>query len=71
MPSAGSDRQVSSYAVYGFWAPMDTLKERMALEEMHRSANRPWAVWEEKHGLGGSCQSLSILTLPMTARDLS
>jgi glucose-1-phosphate cytidylyltransferase len=33
----------------GFWAPMDTLKERMALEEMHRSGNRPWAVWEEKH----------------------
>jgi hypothetical protein len=28
---------------------MDTLKERMALEEMHRSGNRPWAVWEEKH----------------------
>ena len=30
----------------GFWAPMDTLKERAALEEMHRSGNRPWALWE-------------------------
>ncbi len=30
----------------GFWAPMDTLKERNALEDMHRSGNRPWAVWE-------------------------
>ena len=30
----------------GFWAPMDTLKERAALEEMHRNGNRPWALWE-------------------------
>lgn len=29
----------------GFWAPMDTLKERNALEEMHRNGTRPWAVW--------------------------
>ena len=31
----------------GFWAPMDTLKERAALEDMHRSGNRPWALWEK------------------------
>jgi glucose-1-phosphate cytidylyltransferase len=30
----------------GFWAPMDTLKERAALEDMHRTGNRPWALWE-------------------------
>jgi glucose-1-phosphate cytidylyltransferase len=30
----------------GFWAPMDTLKERAALEEMHRDGRRPWALWE-------------------------
>ena len=30
----------------GFWAPMDTLKERAALEAMHRNGNRPWALWE-------------------------
>jgi glucose-1-phosphate cytidylyltransferase len=30
----------------GFWAPMDTLKERAALEAMHRSGHRPWALWE-------------------------
>jgi glucose-1-phosphate cytidylyltransferase len=34
----------------GFWAPMDTLKERAALEEMHRSGNRPWALWESSSG---------------------
>jgi glucose-1-phosphate cytidylyltransferase len=30
----------------GFWAPMDTLKERAALEDMHRTGHRPWALWE-------------------------
>ncbi|GAA4720043.1 glucose-1-phosphate cytidylyltransferase [Isoptericola chiayiensis] len=30
----------------GFWAPMDTLKERSALEEMNRTGDRPWAVWD-------------------------
>ena len=30
----------------GFWAPMDTLKERAALDAMHRNGNRPWALWE-------------------------
>ena len=31
----------------GFWAPMDTLKERAALEEMYRHGQCPWALWKE------------------------
>lgn len=29
----------------GFWAPMDTLKERSALEALDRSGNAPWKLW--------------------------
>jgi glucose-1-phosphate cytidylyltransferase len=29
----------------GFWAPMDTLKERSYLEDLHRSGNPPWELW--------------------------
>jgi len=29
----------------GFWAPMDTLKERNHLEELHRKGNPPWKLW--------------------------
>jgi glucose-1-phosphate cytidylyltransferase len=32
----------------GFWAPMDTLKERSALEEQYRQGNSPWALWRER-----------------------
>ena len=27
---------------HGFWAPMDTLKERSMLEDLYRSGKRPW-----------------------------
>jgi glucose-1-phosphate cytidylyltransferase len=29
----------------GFWAPMDTLKERSRLEDLHRSGAAPWELW--------------------------
>ncbi|MDP9221816.1 MAG: glucose-1-phosphate cytidylyltransferase [Actinomycetota bacterium] len=29
----------------GFWAPMDTLKERSYLEELHRKGDPPWELW--------------------------
>jgi len=32
----------------GFWAPMDTLKERSALEAMYRQGDCPWAVWRQR-----------------------
>lgn len=34
----------------GFWAPMDTLKERAALEEMHRRGECPWMLWDPDRG---------------------
>jgi glucose-1-phosphate cytidylyltransferase len=32
----------------GFWAPMDTLKERSALEAQYRRGNSPWALWKAR-----------------------
>ncbi len=31
----------------GFWAPMDTLKEKLMLEKMYESGDRPWCTWEK------------------------
>jgi glucose-1-phosphate cytidylyltransferase len=31
----------------GFWAPMDTLKERTALEQLYRNGISPWALWRQ------------------------
>ena len=32
----------------GFWAPMDTLKDRQNLESMAENGRPPWAVWEPR-----------------------
>jgi glucose-1-phosphate cytidylyltransferase len=32
----------------GFWAPMDTLKDKQWLESLHESGTAPWQLWE--HG---------------------
>jgi glucose-1-phosphate cytidylyltransferase len=38
----------------GFWAPMDTLKDRQNLEALAESGRPPWAVWEEEAELADS-----------------
>jgi glucose-1-phosphate cytidylyltransferase len=38
--------QLIAYRNPGFWACMDTLKEKMMFDEMHAKCNVPWAVWE-------------------------
>jgi glucose-1-phosphate cytidylyltransferase len=43
---AARDGRFRAVRFDGFWAPMDTLKERAALEAMHRTGIRPWALWE-------------------------
>ncbi|WP_424796452.1 sugar phosphate nucleotidyltransferase [Pseudactinotalea sp. Z1732] len=47
----------------GFWAPMDTLKERAYLEDMNRRADRPWAVWESAPATKRA-NGLPVVTVP-------
>jgi glucose-1-phosphate cytidylyltransferase len=42
-------RQLITYPYEGFWAPMDTLRDRQELESLFERGRAPWAVWEE-HG---------------------
>jgi glucose-1-phosphate cytidylyltransferase len=32
----------------GFWAPMDTMKERLHLEQLHADGTSPWEVWRQR-----------------------
>jgi len=40
-------RRLLAYRYEGFWAPMDTLKDRQMLETLAETARPPWAVWAE------------------------
>ena len=37
--------KLAAYRHAGFWHPMDTLRDRMVLEEMWASSDPPWRVW--------------------------
>ena len=39
--------QLSAYKHSGFWHPMDTLRDKMVLEEHWESGKAPWKVWED------------------------
>jgi glucose-1-phosphate cytidylyltransferase len=34
-----------AYQHHGFWQPMDTLRDKVHLEELWQSGNAPWKVW--------------------------
>ncbi|GBD98071.1 glucose-1-phosphate cytidylyltransferase [bacterium BMS3Abin07] len=39
------DGMLSAYKHYGFWQPMDTLRDKMYLEELWNSGKAPWKRW--------------------------
>lgn len=41
-----SDGQMVAYRHYGFWHPMDTMRDKAVLEEMWNSGHAPWKIWE-------------------------
>ncbi len=41
-----AEEQLLAHRYQGFWAPMDTLKDRDMLESLFAGGQPPWAVWE-------------------------
>ena len=39
------DGQLYSYRHHGFWQPMDTLRDKLHLEELLKSGKAPWVKW--------------------------
>jgi glucose-1-phosphate cytidylyltransferase len=39
------DGQLAGFKHNGFWHPMDTLRDKMVLEELWQSGTAPWKVW--------------------------
>lgn len=45
MQKLASDGQLAAYRHNGFWQPMDTLRDKMVLEELWQSGQPPWKLW--------------------------
>jgi glucose-1-phosphate cytidylyltransferase len=46
MQRLASEGQLSSYRHTGFWQPMDTLREKLRLDELWESGAAPWKTWD-------------------------
>jgi glucose-1-phosphate cytidylyltransferase len=44
-------KQLICHRHNGFWAPMDTLKDKQGLEELHERGAAPWEVWDSDRSL--------------------
>ena len=40
------DNQLFAYKHYGFWMPMDTLRDKILLNKLWDSGKAPWKVWK-------------------------
>ena len=45
LPGLARDGRMAAHRHDGFWQPMDTLRDRMALEELWASGSAPWKLW--------------------------
>lgn len=39
--------ELAAYRHHGFWHPMDTQRDKVALEELWKSGDAPWMTWKE------------------------
>lgn len=45
LENLAQDRELAAFFHQGFWHPMDTLRDKIILEELWRSGNAPWKLW--------------------------
>ena len=45
MTTLAAKGELRAFTHNGFWQPMDTLRDRMYLEELWKSGKAPWKVW--------------------------
>lgn len=46
MENLAKDSQMAVFKHKGFWQPMDTLRDKQLLEQLWKSGEAPWKVWE-------------------------
>ena len=39
------ENMLAAYRHYGYWQNMDTLRDKMILEELWQTGNPPWKIW--------------------------
>lgn len=58
-----TQRRLLSYKYTGFWAAMDTFKDKIMFDDMHARGDMPWQVWKESKGQDRCFPSLSAVSV--------
>ena len=45
LKNLANENQLMAYEHRGFWQPMDTLRDKLSLEELWNSGKAPWKKW--------------------------
>jgi glucose-1-phosphate cytidylyltransferase len=45
LAALAADDQLRAFVHNGFWAPMDTLRDKIALDDLWSSGEAPWKIW--------------------------
>lgn len=46
LQTISADQQFMAYRHYGFWQPMDMMRDKVLLEELWNKGNAPWKIWD-------------------------
>ena len=49
LENIAQDGQLNAYKHSGFWRPMDTLRDKIELNEYWETNKAPWKVWENQN----------------------
>lgn len=42
-----ADQQMMAYKHQGFWSPMDTMRDKIVLEDLWNRGEAPWKIWKD------------------------
>ena len=45
LENLAKDKQLNAYKHTGFWQPMDTLRDKIYLNDLKKKGQAPWKVW--------------------------
>ncbi|MCP4325454.1 MAG: glucose-1-phosphate cytidylyltransferase [Alteromonadales bacterium] len=46
LKTLAEENELMAYEHHGFWQPMDTLRDKVHLEELWQAGKAPWKIWE-------------------------
>ncbi len=64
------EQRLSSHKYDGFWACMDTYKEKQTLDELYHRGNAPWVVWNKSEHVEAPSSRVRVRANGRFSKDL-